>query len=44
MADKINSVPSIKPETEKPTVIDRIANPEPAEEKKSGKRSEQRRA
>ncbi|HEY1987425.1 MAG TPA: hypothetical protein VGG85_18570 [Terracidiphilus sp.] len=34
MANKINDVPSIKPDTEEPIVIDETSNPAAAEEKK----------
>ena len=34
MANKINTGPTLKPETETPTIIDNNANPEPAQEKK----------
>jgi hypothetical protein len=33
MANKINTVPSLKPDTEKPTIVN-SENPEPAQEKK----------
>jgi hypothetical protein len=34
MANKINTVPSLKPDTDEPTVIDNSTNPEAVEEKK----------
>ena len=34
MAIKINTVPSLKPDTDEPTIIDNSTNPEAAEEKK----------
>ncbi len=34
MANKINTVPSLKPDTDEPTIIDDSTKPEAAEEKK----------